>query len=406
MSMTFHYNARTAAGRRVTGVMRAADRRAAFATLRDRLLLPFSLEPVARRATLKRLLLGGNARERLAFFRAYAALEHAGIDFSTSFDLLAAQSQSDSFREAIRGVRADVELHGERLWTAMSHRPDDFTDLEVAMVAAGEEAGNRELVFDKLAEFLERDERLRKRLSAVMLYPVIVLCGAAMVVTYLLFGVIPQFVHLFQAFDVGPLPLLVALTRLTAFSTNPVALGIVASVAGMSAFVAQRFLRSADGSLAIDRIRTRIPLLGPLVRKLNIARLLRVLATLLEAGVNQLRSLDVAGPVVESPLLTIAVQRARESLESGAAASLDEAFALAGSFEPLILGFMRVGRHAGDVPHMLSRMADYYEDEAQSMLTALPQVVQSVVTLALGLLVTAIVYIVYVPLSTLSSSIR
>jgi type II secretory pathway component PulF len=131
-----------------------------------------------------------------------------------------------------------------------------------------------------------------------------------------------------------------------------------------------------------------------------------VLATLLEAGVNQLRSLDVAGPVVESPLLAIAVRRARESLESGATASLDEAFALTGSFEPLILGFMRVGRHAGDVPHMLSRVADYYEDEAQSMLTALPQVVQTVVTLALGLLVTAIVYIVYVPLSTLSSSIR
>jgi type IV pilus assembly protein PilC len=406
MSLTFHYSARTARGKHVTGVMRAVDRRTALAALKERLLFPFSLESSAGGQTLKRLLLGGNARERLAFFRAYAALEHAGIDFSTAFDLLVTQAQSEAFREALRAIRADVELHGERLWSAMSHRPEDFTDLEVAMVAAGEEAGNREHVFDKLAEFLERDERLRKRLKAVLLYPIIVLCGAAAVVAYLLFDVIPQFTRLFAAFDVEPLPLLVLLERVVSASQQPLVVLAVAGGVGAVAVAALRFTRSAEGALSLDRFRARIPLFGPLVRKMNVARLLRVLATLLESGVNQLRALDVAKPVVESPTLTAAVDRAREALASGTTASLDEAFALSESFEPMVLGFMRVGRHAGDVPHMLSRVADYYEDEAQSMLTSLPQVVQTVVTLALGLLVAAIVYVVYVPLSTLSSSIR
>jgi type II secretory pathway component PulF len=368
--------------------------------------MPFSLEPLASGTTLKRLLIGSNARERLAFFRAYAALEHAGIDFSTAFDLLMAQAQSERFREALRAIRSDVEFNGERLWAAMSHRPKDFSDLEVAMVAAGEEAGNREHVFDKLAEFLERDDRLRKRLHAVLLYPVIVLCGAAAVVAYLLLGVIPQFLRLFEAFDVGPSPVLVTLVRLMSAARHPAVLLVAAAVIGLGSLSALRFTSSPEGAIAIDRLRNRIPLFGSLVRKMNVARLLRVLATLLESGVNQLRALDVAGPVVESPILATAVQRAREALESGATATLDEAFALTTSFEPMVLGFMRVGRHAGDVPHMLARIADYYEDEAQSILTTLPQVVQTLVTLALGLLVAAIVYVVYVPLSTLSSSIH
>lgn len=406
MSLTFHYSARTAGGKYVKGVMRAVDRRAALAALQDRLLLPFSLESLAGGQTLKRLLLGGNARERLAFFRAYAALEHAGIDFSTAFDLLVTQAQSEAFRESLRAIRSDVEFHGERLWSAMSHRPEDFTDLEVAMVAAGEEAGNREHVFDKLAEFLERDERLRKRLKAVLLYPIIVLCGAAAVVAYLLFDVIPQFARLFAAFDVGPLPLLVLLEQVASAARQPSVLLAVAAATGGGVIAALRFVRSVDGALSLDRLRDRIPLFGPLVRKMNVARLLRVLATLLEAGVNQLRALDVAKPVVESPVLAAAVHRAREALASGATASLDEAFALSETFEPMVLGFMRVGRHAGDLPHMLSRVADYYEDEAQSMLTSLPQVVQTLVTLTLGVLVAAIVYVVYVPLSTLSGSIR
>jgi type IV pilus assembly protein PilC len=406
MSTTFHYQARTTAGARVAGVMRAPDRRAALGALRERLLLPVALEPLAASTGLARLLFRGNARERLAFFRAYASLEHAGVDFSTAFDLLVGQARSESFRDALHAIRSAVEQHGEKLWAAMSHRPRDFSDLEVAMVAAGEESGHRERVFDNLAEFLERDERLRKRLHGILLYPAIVLGGAAVMLAYLVYAVVPQFVGLFAAFDVAPSPLVSALARVTTVARSPWFWPAFAALPAFLAFLALRFARSSDGALILDRLRLRLPLFGPLIKKISVARLVRVLATLLESGVHQVRALDVARPVVESPVLALAVERARERIVSGTSASLDEAFAADGAFDALLLGFMRVGARAGDVPQMLARVADYYEDEAQSILAILPQLFQTAATLVLGALVAAIVYVVYVPLSTLSSSIH
>jgi type II secretory pathway component PulF len=159
MSMTFAYHARTPSGERVSGTMRALDRSAALAMLRERMLIPSKLESISSAFSFLRILHRSKPGERLAFFRAYAALEQAGVDFSTAFELLIAQARTPRFRDALASIRSDVERGGEKLWAAMSHRPDEFTDLEVAMVAAGEEAGNREDVFDRLAGFLERDER-------------------------------------------------------------------------------------------------------------------------------------------------------------------------------------------------------------------------------------------------------
>jgi type IV pilus assembly protein PilC len=405
MSFTYRYSARTLAGEPVRGVMRAGDRRSAFAALRDRTLVPFALEPLPS-GRISQFLSSGRTHERLAFFRAYATLEQAGVDFSTSFDLLVAQARSQRFREALRAVRSDVESGGEKLWTALARRPEDFSDLEVAMVAAGEEAGNRGEVFDRLAGFLERDARLRKRLAAVLLYPAIVLSGAGAVLLYLLFGAVPQFVHLFEAFDVAPAPLLVWLARIADALRQPMlAAGTIAALAS-GAFVFSRFMRTPDGALFVDRLRLRAPFFGVLIKRTSIARLARVLATLLESGVNQLRALDVAIPVVESPIVATALRRARDGIAAGSSSSLEEAFAGAGVFEPLLLGFVRVGTHAGEVPRMLFRIADYYEDDAESMLEVIPQAIQAAVTLGLGCLVAAIVYIVYVPLSTLSTSIH
>ncbi len=192
MSMTFTYRARTPGGDPVTGTMRALDRNAALAALRDRMLIASSLESHESAFSLAHLFARTKPKERLAFFRAYAALEQAGVDFSTSFELLIAQTTSARMRDALASIRSDVERGGEKLWAAMSHRPDEFTDLEIAMVAAGEEAGNREEVFDRLAAFLERDERMRKRLAAALFYPALVLVSAAIVSVYLIAVVMPQ----------------------------------------------------------------------------------------------------------------------------------------------------------------------------------------------------------------------
>ena len=406
MSLTFTYRARSASGEVVAGTMRSLDRAAALAALRERRLVPSELRSATGAFSLGRLFRRSPARERLSFFRAYAALEDAGIDFSTAFRLLTEQARSPRFRDALHSICADVERGGEKLWKAMSHRPDEFTDLEVAMVAAGEEAGNRAEIFDRIAHFLERDARFRKQLGAALFYPAIVVCAAIAVTLYLLFFVVPQFANLFAAFEVRSSPLLDALLVLRSLGSSPhtllvLALAGIAATAGIAFFV-----QTPGGAMALDRTRLGLPLIGAMLRKAAIARLCRVLATLLESGVNQLRALEVATPVAESPVFARALELARQRVAVGACATLDEALALTGVFEAMAIGFVRVGSQAGDVPGMLLKISDYYEEDVESLATVIPTLAQTLVTLGLGVVVAFIVYVVYVPLTTLATSVR
>ena len=406
MSVTFAYRARKPSGEAVRGTMRALDRPTALAALRERMLIPSSLEAKTTAYSFGRMFARSKPAERLAFFRAYAALEASGVDFSTSFGLLIAQARTPRMKEALSNIKADVEQAGEKLWAAMSHRPDEFTDLEVAMIAAGEEAGNREEVFDRLATFLERDEKLRKRLRAALFYPSLVVGAACLITIYLFTIVIPQFARLFTTFDVPLSPIMVALTNLTNAVSSPVAIATLAGTAGFAVIATSRTLATPEGALAFDALRFRLPVLGDAMRKSIVARLCRVLATLLQSGVNQMRALEVSLPVAESPLFANAIERARERIANGRAASLEEALGESRQFPPLMLGFIGIGATAGTIPAMLFKIAEYYEEDVESVLTALPAAIQTVVTLGLGAVVATIVYIVYVPLTTLSSSIH
>jgi type II secretory pathway component PulF len=406
MSLTFAYRARTPSGTRVSGTMRAIDRDSALTALRERLLIPSSLEGRPATFSIERLFKRPKPSERLAFFRAYAALERSGVDFSTSFALLIAQTRTARMRDALESIRSDVERGGEKLWVALSNRPDDFSDLEVAMVAAGEEAGNREEVFARLAGFLERDERLTKRLRAALVYPLVVIVSALAISVYLVSAVIPQFAMLFASFGVEPAPQVTALLSLASLFEHPLGLAAVAAGLCAATLVAVRYVQTPEGAIAFDAARLRIPVLGAAMRNAVLARLCRVLATMLESGVNLVRALEVAVPVTESVVYGRAIDAARDRIVAGQAASLDEALAETDLFGPLLLGFVRVGSSAGNVPTMLVKLAEYYEDDVESVLAVLPALVQTIVTLGLGAFVAAIVYVVYVPLSALSASIH
>ncbi|MBC5800205.1 MAG: type II secretion system F family protein [Candidatus Eremiobacteraeota bacterium] len=406
MSLTFAYRARTPSGERVAGTMRALDRTTALGMLRERMLIPSSLESTTAPLTFGRFLRRHAPAERLAFFRAYAALERSGVDFSTAFELLIGQARTARFRDALSSIKADVERGGEKLWTAMSHRPDDFTDLEVAMVAAGEEAGNREEIFDRLALFLERDERLRKRLQSALLYPALVVITAACVCVYLFTIVVPQFAKLFVSFDVPLSPAMAAIVAVSNVAQNPLFLLGAAAALWAAGITVAKALRTTEGALAFDALRLRLPLVGEAIRKTIVARLCRVLATLLQSGVNAVRALEVAAPVAESPLFARAVEGARDRIAGGVCATLDEALSASQAFPPLVLGFVRVGGSAGTIPHMLAKIAEYYEEDVESLMSALPTLIQTAVTIGLGVIVAVIVYVVYVPLAQLGTGIR
>jgi type IV pilus assembly protein PilC len=241
---------------------------------------------------------------------------------------------------------------------------------------------------------------------AALFYPSIVFVAALAVSVYLFAFIVPEFARLFESLGVELSPALTAALAIERALSDPLLDFAFGAVAAAAVAATWRALRTPDGALAADALRLRLPYVGEAVGKSILARLCRVLATLLQSGVNQIRALEVAVPVAESPRFGRALDAARERLAGGVAASLDEALAASGLVPPLLLGFIRVGSTAGNVPDMLVKIAEYYEDDVESLLTTLPAAIQTAVTIGLGAVVGAIVYLVYVPLSTLSSSIH
>ena len=404
--MTFTYRARTPSGRLVRGSVRAIDARIVYQQLRERMLTPSLIESSSQDFSLPRAWRRPRITERLAFFRAFSSLEQCGIDFSTAFDLLVGQARSGRFQDALVAIRSSVELSGEKLHAAMSQRPDEFSDLEVAMVAAGEEAGNREQIFDRLAGLLEHEHRIQKRLQSALLYPAIVVFVAVVITGYLFAVVVPQFGKLFSGFGVAPTGAMGALLALSALWTHPFPLLLVCAgaLAMLAAFT--RAIGTPAGALLFDRFVLRLPLVGDAVRKSIVARRFRVLSTLLQAGVNQIRALEIVSPVAGSPSFSQAIDAARDRLLAGLSASLEEAVEAASIFDPLTLGFIRVGSRAGNTPQMMVKIAEYFEEDVNALLAIVPTLVQTVVTIGLGAVVGLIVYVVYVPLSSLAAGIH
>jgi type IV pilus assembly protein PilC len=243
-------------------------------------------------------------------------------------------------------------------------------------------------------------------LRASLFYPAIVVLCAIAIAAYLLLVVVPEFSALFLDFGVQPVPVLVGLASIASFLTNPLAIAAIASTLAIGIVVSCQFFNTSTGAFALDKARLRLPILGDALRKAVLARLCRVLSTMLESGVNLVRALEVAVPVTDSPVFAEAIDAARARIAGGQVASLDEALAGSDLFGPLVLGFVRIGGAAGNVPNMLVKLAEYYEDDVESVLAVLPAVLQTCVTVGLGAFVAAIVYVVYVPLSALSASIH
>lgn len=404
--MTFTYRARALDGRVVKGNVRALTARAVYEQLRERMLVPSSIEHGTSGLSLPAILWRPSIKERLAFFRAFASLEQCGIDFSTAFAILIDQARSKRFRDALIAIRSSVELRGEKLHISMSARPVEFTDLEVAMVAAGEEAGNREDIFDRLASLLEHEHGARKRFQSALAYPAIVVVIAIAITLYLFTVVVPEFARLFAGFGVAPTGPMSALLAISDAVTRPVTL-LPAAFCLIAASVALvKTIRTPSGALYANRLLLRTPGIGGFLRKSIVARTLRVLSTLLQAGVSQTRALEIAAPVSSSPVYAKDLERARERLLAGLSASLEEAVEALAVFDALTIAFIRVGSRAGNTPQMMLKAAEYFEEELNALVTMIPAIVQTVVTVGMGAVVALIVYVVYVPLSSLAANIH
>jgi len=400
----FRYTARTATGELVRGTLEAPSADAVLASLRTRALFVTAIDREGRvRAAIgRRLGLGvPSRRARLAFFRALATLVRAGVSLRRALDVTIDRCGDAALREALRAVRADVE-HGSALSEAFARRPRAFSPLDVAMVRAGEAGGILDDVLERLAAFLERDGELRKRLSAALAYPLVVVTASAGLVLFLLIRIVPMFEQMFASFHVE-LPLATRLLLSVAAAARGPLPWACAAVVALAALALGAAARIPAGALALDRCRLALPIVGPLLKKTITARLARTLATLLRAGVELVAAIEILRPVASSASFSGALARVDVALRHGDA--LATPLAASRLFDPLAVALVRVGEETGLVDEMLLNVAAYFESDVEAAIATLGAVLEPALIGVLGAVVGFIVFSVFLPLYSLIGAV-
>ena len=402
---SFRYAARTAEGERIRGSMQAPSIDHVVSTLRARALFVTVVEPesVLGSALGRTLNLGGPSRRAmLAFFRSFSTLIRAGVSMRRALDVTVERATDRSLHEALRGVAADVE-HGSSLSDAMARRPRVFPHLYVAMVRAGEAGGILDDVLDRLATLLERDADLRKKIRAALAYPSVVVTAAFGLVLFLMARIVPMFAQMFGAFHVE-LPLTTKLLLAAGDALSRPGVWIAASAVAAAVLVTTAAtIRTEPGALAADRLRLRLPVVGPVLRKAITARIALMLATLMRAGVELVAALDVVAPVAGSRVYARALRDVEVALRAGEplTASLDAARI----FDPLAIALVRVGDETGLLDDMLFKVSAYFETDVEAAIATLGAVIEPALIVALGGVVGFIVFSVFIPLYTLIGSV-
>ncbi|MBV8155142.1 MAG: type II secretion system F family protein [Candidatus Eremiobacteraeota bacterium] len=403
--MVFYYAARHPDGVRVSGSIGADSRDVALEHLRARGLFVTLLETTetARGALARvRLLAARSSASGPAFFRSFATLIGVGIPIKRALETLIAETPDRAFAERLRSIAADVES-GTSLSGAMERHASEFSGVTLATIKAGEASGALAAALQSVAELEERNRALRKRIGSALAYPAVVSIAATALVLFLIADTMPAFAGMFAEMHVSLPPVTRVLIALGTLLQRPqVWAGTAIAVA--AAVVAAMQVRTAGPfATSLDRLRLRVPLAGPILRKALVVRFARTLGSLLAAGVDVVSALQTAA-VVAGPAFAERLAGAPAGLSGGeTVASVLES---ARFFDPTFLLLVRVGEESGTLDAMLARVATYYEIDVDAGLAALTSVIEPALICVLGAAIGTIVASVIVPLYSMIGSIQ
>ncbi|MFN8059700.1 MAG: type II secretion system F family protein [Vicinamibacterales bacterium] len=403
---TFAYAGRTRAGETVSGERQADSREAAVAALRRDQILVTKITPVSAKSAekaAKKKGVGGKAvpAKNLAIFtRQFSVMIDAGLPLVQCLEILGKQEPHKGFSDVILKTRADVES-GASLADAMRRYPKAFDELFTNMVAAGEAGGILDTILKRLATYIEKNVKLKGHVKSAMIYPVAVIVIAAVVVGVILWKVIPTFAQMFSSLGAQlPLP-----TRIVIWMSNSLVTGAPLLLVGMGAvsFALRSYYMTENGRRVIDRIMLKLPILGLILRKIAVARFCRTLSTLLSSGVPILDGLEITAKTAGNAIIEDAVMSVRSSIERGETVSAP--LAATNVFPSMVTQMISVGEATGALDAMLSKIADFYEEEVDTAVAGLLTLIEPVMIAILGVVVGGIVISMYLPIFDLISKL-
>ena len=396
----FAYSGRTRAGQTVTGERMADTMDAAVAALRREQILVTQINPLKDRAAKAAGLKGKsvNAKNLAVFTRQFSVMIDAGLPLVQCLEILGTQEEDKRFSQTILATRGDVEA-GMALADAMKRHPKTFDSLFTNMIAAGEAGGILDTILKRLSTYIEKNVKLKSQVKSAMVYPIAVISIAIIVVAVILWKVIPTFATLFEGLGAElPLPtrVVIALSNGLVAYMPFIIVGIIAT-----SFAFRSYYATAGGRHVVDAIVLKLPVLGLLMRKIAVARFCRTLSTLLASGVPILEALDITAKTAGNAVVEQAIQTTRSSIERGEtiAAPLKQTAV----FPPMVVQMIGVGEATGALDTMLSKIAEFYEEEVDVAVAGLLTLLEPLMISLLGGIVGGIVIAMYLPIFDLIS---
>ncbi len=402
MPTTFQWSGKTLKGTIASGEVVAASREDVIAQLRRKnITATIVTEKVAKK---KLWGFGGGVGDKdiAVFTRQFATMIDAGLPLVQGLEILSEQVENKNLARALTMIKADVEA-GSTYADALRKHPRIFTELYVNMVAAGEAGGILDTILNRLAAYIEKAMKLKKKVKGAMIYPVVVTSVAVLVIAVIMIFVIPTFSKLFLSLG-GTLPLptriVISISKLLAGIGGTI---IAGSIIGFVIFIRQ-VRKTENGKRMIDAILLKFPIFGVLLKKVAVAKFTRTLGTLVSSGVPILDGLEITAKTAGNKVIEYSVMDVRRAVSEGK--TLEEPLSKAKVFPPMVTHMIAVGESTGALDAMLSKIADFYDDEVDASVSNLTAMMEPLLMVFLGTTIGFIVIAMYLPIFKLITLIK
>ena len=398
----FEYTARNAStGQILKGTIYVASRDDVLKHIKQQKMIVVNVREQPKQLSLSLKRKGVRTRDIVIFTRQFATMINAGLPLVQSLDILARQTENPALAEVTRQVVFDVES-GHTLADAFSKHPKAFTELYVNMVAAGEAGGILDTILMRLATFLEKSDALIRKVKGAMVYPAVIMSVAVIAIAVLLIFVIPTLQKMFASVGMElPLP-----TRIVIGMSDLlinywwVMLGVI----GLAVYAIRNYYQTPDGRKRIDQMMLNAPVLGDLLRKSAVSRFTRTLGTLISSGVSILDGLEITAKTAGNSVIHDAVMESRNSIAGGEtiAGPLEKSKV----FPPMVISMIAVGEQTGGLDEMLSKIADFYDEEVDVAVSALLSLMEPLMIVVLGVIVGGMVVAMYLPIFDMMNAVQ
>jgi type IV pilus assembly protein PilC len=402
MATIFQWSGKTAKGTIESGEMSAGTKDEVIAQLRRKNIVATVVNEKAKKAG--KMIFGGgvNDKDIVVFTRQFATMIDAGLPLVQALDILSSQVENKTLSKTLQQVKVDVES-GATYADALRKHPRVFTELYVNMVAAGEAGGILDTILNRLATYIERAMKLKKKVKGAMVYPAVVSSIAVGVIAVIMIFVVPTFSKMFASMG-GTLPLPTRLVvNLSHFIAGIGGLLTLGAIIAFVIFIVQ-IRRTENGKHTIDRILLKLPIFGSLINKVSVAKFTRTLGTLVSSGVPILDGLEITAKTSGNKVVEYAIMDVRKAVMGGK--TLAEPITKAKVFPPMVTHMIAVGESTGALDSMLSKIADFYDDEVDASVNNLTAMMEPMLMVFLGGAVGFIVIAMYLPIFKIITLIK